>query len=477
MHSTSNGPYRVKNVAVENVLVVTNRMPAGLNRGYGGPQFYFALERIMDIAARGLGIDPVELRRRNLIRNDEFPYQCPAGSVLDSGDYDACVREVLRLADYAALLQRRERARAEGKLFGIGMAVGVEPSGSNMAYVGLAQTPEQRGNAEPKSGANASVTIAMDPGGGVTVQLDSTPNGQGHATVAAQIVAQELGLAPEGVDVITEADTRGMAWSIASGNYSNRFAASVTSAVMLGARRIGVKLKQIAAEEFGVPAAAIELANGVARVIADPQRSIGVGRLAARAHWHPAGMPMGMEAGMHETVVLDAPSLTAPDAADRVASALTYGFVADLAAIDIDRATGRLDVVKYVSVHDVGTMLNPKIVDGQVQGGFAHGLGAALFEELIHDREGNFVTGSFAEYLCPTAPEMPVLDIGHVSTPSPRNLTGAKGMGDGSSMLAPAALANAAADALGREDIELPLTLNRVWTLANEPAPAAGGGS
>ena len=144
-------------------------MPAGLNRGYGGPQFYFALERIMDIAARGLGIDPVELRRRNLIRRDEFPYQCPAGSVLDSGDYDACVREVLRLADYAALLQRRERARAEGKLSGIGMAVGVEPSGSNMAYVGLAQTPEQRGNAEPKSGANVSVTIAMDPGGGVTV--------------------------------------------------------------------------------------------------------------------------------------------------------------------------------------------------------------------------------------------------------------------------------------------------------------------
>ena len=293
MHSTSNGPYRVKNIAVENVLVVTNRMPAGLNRGYGGPQFYFALERLMDIAARGLGIDPVELRRRNVVRSYEFPYECPAGSVLDSGDYDACIREVLRLADYPALLQRRERARAEGKLFGIGVAVGVEPSGSNMGYVGLAQTPEQRSIAEPKSGANASVTIAMDPGGSVTVQLDSTPNGQGHATVAAQIVAQELGLTPDGVDVITEADTRVMAWSIASGNYSNRFAASVTSAVMLGARRIGEKLKQIAAEELGGSAAAIELANGVARVIADPQRSIGVGRLAARAHWDPAGMPRG----------------------------------------------------------------------------------------------------------------------------------------------------------------------------------------
>jgi 2-furoyl-CoA dehydrogenase large subunit len=476
MHSTSNGAYRVKNIAVENVLVVTNRMPAGLNRGYGGPQFYFALERIMDIAARGLRIDPIELRLRNFVRRDDFPYECPAGSVLDSGDYAACIRELLRLADYSALLQRRERARAEGKLFGIGIAVGLEPSGSNMAYVGLAQTAEQRRNAEPKSGANASVTIAMDPTGAVTVQLDSAPNGQGHATVAAQIVAQELGLAPENVDVVTEVDTRGMPWSIASGNYSNRFAASVTSAVMLGARRIGDKLKHIAAEEFGVPTAAIELADGVARVIADRQRAIKVNRLAARAHWHPAGMPAGIDAGMYEAVVLDTPSLTAPDAADRVASSLTYGFVADLAAIEIDRATGHLAVVKYVSVHDVGTMLNPRIVDGQVQGGFAHGLGAALFEELVHDREGNFVTGSFAEYLCPTAPDMPVLDIGHVSTASPHNLTGAKGMGDGSSMLAPAALANAAADALGREDIELPLTLNRVWALANDPAPRTGEG-
>ena len=146
---------------------------------------------------------------------------------------------------------------------------------------------------------------------------------------------------------------------------------------------------------------------------------------------------------------------------------MTYGFVADLAAIEIDKATGRIEIVKYVSVHDVGTMLNPKIVEGQIHGGFGHGMGAALFEELVHDREGNFLSGSFAEYLCPTAPEMPPLDIGHVSTPTPANLTGSKGMGDGSSMLAPAALANAAADAIGREDIELPLSLNRVWALAN----------
>jgi 2-furoyl-CoA dehydrogenase large subunit len=470
MHSTSNGAYRVKHIAVDNSLVVTNRMPAGLNRGYGGPQFYFALERLMDLAARKLKLDPVELRRRNLVRRDEFPYPCPAGSVLDSGDYDKCIDELLRLADYPALLARREQARGDGRRFGIGVAVGVEPSGSNMAYVGLAQTAEQRGKAEAKSGANASVTIAMDPTGGVTVQLDSTPNGQGHQTVAAQLVADALGLAPDDIDVISEADTRTIAWSIASGNYSNRFAASVSGAVLLCARRVGEKLRQMAADEFRVPVESVELADGVARVTANPPLAIGVGRLAARAHWNPAGMPSAVEPGIHETVVLDAPSLTSPDETDRVASALTYGFVADLAAIEIDPATGRIEIVKYVSVHDVGNMLNPMIVEGQVHGGFAHGLGAALFEELVHDRDGHFVSGSFAEYLLPTACEVPALAIGHVSTPTPVNLTGAKGMGDGSSMLAPAALANAAADALGREDIELPLTLNRVWALCDEGA-------
>ncbi len=475
MHATSSGAYRVKNLAIDNTLVVTNRMPAGLNRGYGGPQFYFALERIMEIAARGLGIDVAEIRRRNLVRKDEFPYDSPAGSVLDSGDYQACLDEVLRLADYPALLARRDAAKQAGKLFGIGFALGVEPSGSNMAYVGLAQTAEQRGKSEAKSGANSAVTISIDPSGGITVQLDSTPNGQGHSTVAAQIVADELGVSPEDVDVLTEADTRNIAWTIASGNYSNRFASAVTSAVQGCARKLGDKLKQMAAEDFNVAADAVELAGGAARLKADPQRAIGVGRLASRAHWNPAGMPGGMSAGMTETFVLDAPTLTSPGEDDRVSSAMTYGFVADLAAVEIDRATGRIEIVKYVSVHDVGTMLNPLIVEGQINGGFAHGLGAALYEELVHDRAGNFVSGTFAEYLCPTAPEMPHVDIGHVSTPTPVNATGAKGMGDGSSMLAPAALANAAADALGREDIELPLSLNRLWELANGQAATVSG--
>src|SRR5690606_8264718 len=231
MHSTSNGCYRVRNIAIQNDLVLTNQTPIGLNRGYGGPQFYFALERIMDIAARELGIDPAELRRRNFIPKEAFPYTAPAGSILDSGDYARALDQLLEQGDYAELKRRREERRAQGRLYGIGFAAGVEPSGSNMAYVSLAQTAEQRSQADSKSGANASAVVAIDPSGQVTVRLDSSPNGQGHATAAAQIVADALGLKPQDVDVVTEMDTLTTAWSIASGNYSNRFAAIVVDAI------------------------------------------------------------------------------------------------------------------------------------------------------------------------------------------------------------------------------------------------------
>src|SRR2546430_189393 len=204
MHAASNGCYKVKNISIDNELVVTNSTPVGLNRGYGGPQFYFALERIMEIAARGLAIDPAELRRRNFISAGVFPYKAPAGAVFDAGDYAAALSELLRIADYDELKRRRDEARRVGRLFGIGLAAGVEPSGSNMAYVSLAQTAQDRRRADHKSGANASATISIDPGGQVTVRLCSTPNGQGHATVAAQIVADALGLQPQDIDVVTE---------------------------------------------------------------------------------------------------------------------------------------------------------------------------------------------------------------------------------------------------------------------------------
>ncbi len=472
MHSASNGCYDVQNIAVDNQIVVTNRTPVGLNRGYGGPQFYFALERIMEIAARGLGIDVAELRRRNFIPAHAFPYQAPAGAVFDAGNYDEALSELLRLADYEALKLRRDEARNAGRLFGIGIAAGVEPSGSNMAYVSLAQTVEERSKGDRKSGANASAVISVDPSGQVTLHLDSTPNGQGHATVAAQIVADALGLKPADIEVVTELDTLTSAWSIASGNYSNRFAAIVVEAIAQSAQQVATKLKLLASELLDVKPEDVDLYEGYARVRGGSNKGVSFRKVAARAHWDPSHLPEGCSPGLVETAIVSPRILGSPGDDDRIASAATFGFVIDLAAIEIDPKSGALRIDKYVSVHDVGTQLNPKIVEGQVHGGFVHGLGAALFEELAYDERGNFLSGTFADYLCPTAVEVPTVDIGHVETVTPVNSLGAKGMGDGSSMLTPAAIANAVADALGRDDISLPLTLQRVWDLANGRDPA-----
>jgi 2-furoyl-CoA dehydrogenase large subunit len=475
MHSACNGCYAVRNIAVENTLVVTNQTPIGLNRGYGGPQFYFSVERVMDIAARKLNMDPAALRRRNFVPREAFPYSCPAGSILDAGDYGKALDELLRLADYDALKQRRDEARRAGRLYGIGFCAGIEPSGSNMAYVSLAQTAEERGKTDPKSGANASAVVSIDPSGSVTVRLSSTPNGQGHATVAAQIVADKLGLKPDDIDVVTEIDTLTSNWSIASGNYSNRFAAIVVEAIAQTADKVAHAIRLIAADALEAPPERIELKDGYVRVIGGSNRGMPLRRVASRAHWNPNGLPADVSAGIYESTVLSPPSLSSADAEDRIPSAVTYGFVIDLVAVEIERATGAIRIDKYVSVHDVGRQLNPLIVEGQVHGGFAHGLGAALMEELAYDARGNFLSGTFADYLCPTAMEVPAVVIGHVETASPMNALGAKGMGDGSSMLTPAAIANAVADALGRDDIVLPLTLQRVWALANEGQPAMPG--
>ena len=485
MQATTNGCYRVRDITVDNKLVVTNQMPTGLNRGFGGPQFFFALERIMDMAARQLSIDPLELRKRNFITKDQFPYDSPGGSLMDSGDYAAAVTELERLSDYRALCARRAAAKAEGRLFGIGIACGVEPSGSNMGYVSLAQTAEERGRSEPKSGANTSAVISMDPTGSVTVHICTTPNGQGHATVAAQIVADRLGLEPDNIDVVTEIDTRVSSWSIASGNYANRFAAAVTSALAVCGDKVGAKLKAMAAEMFGCAPDEVVLSGGEAHVPGTNQ-TIPVRRLAAAAHWNPEGMPEHTEPGIYETAVISPDVLTSPDKDDRVPSSVTYGSVFDLAAVEVDRATGRVTIEKYVSVHDVGTVLNPLVVEGQVWGGFAHGLGGAMLEEIAYDANGNLLSGTFADYLCPTAPEMPDLEIGHANTASPHTVLGAKGLGDGSSMLAPAALANAVADALDVDEVDLPLTAHRVWQMVQgirpqpstvtAPLPAQSGG-
>jgi 2-furoyl-CoA dehydrogenase large subunit len=257
-------------------------------------------------------------------------------------------------------------------------------------------------------------------------------------------------------------DTSTNAWTVASGNYSSRFSGVGAGAVHLAAERIAAKLRTIAAAQLGCEPEDVELRESKAWYGGE---SVSLRRIAGAAHWNPQQLPDGVEAGLHETAFDAAPNLDPPDADDRVASSAAHGFLVDVCAVEVERETGAVRVLDYVTVHDAGRLLNPLLADGQVRGGFAHGAGAALFEHVEYDEDGTLLTGTFMDYLCPTGVDLPPLRSAHRETPSPFTPLGAKGLGEGNTMSVPAAVANAVADALGLDAVELPLTPARVWEL------------
>ena len=450
MHGALTGAYRVQHLAVRNRVVLTNRAPTGLNRGFGGPQHYLPLEGIMAAAAQRLELDPAELARRNLVRADDFPYTTPSGGLYGSGDYHACLDDALTLIDYDGWRMRRDAARAEGRLVGIGLACVVEPSISNMGYVTLAEPAEARAGSLPKSGNAEGATVAINPIGGVSVRLSTTPQGQGHATVAAQVVADVLGVEPGDVQVLSELDTAASPWTVASGNYSSRFSGVGAGAVLKAAEALAVKLRRIAAAQLDCDADDVDL------------RDVSLRRLAGSAHWNPDGLPDGVEPGLHATAYCPAAHLPPPDAEDRIPASGENGFVVDVAVIEVDRDSGRLIVLDYATVHDAGRLLNPRLAEGQVLGGFAHGIGAALQERLAYGPDGALLTPTLKEYLLSTPMDIPAPRRGHRETPSPYTPLGAKGLGEGTTMSVPCALHNAVRDALGRP-VGLPLSPARLW--------------
>lgn len=478
MHGNLCGAYDIANVSVCNRIVMTNKTPTGLNRGFGGPQVYFALERLMQRIAQTLGLDPLAVIRCNLIRAEDLPYRTASGAIYDSGDYQAALDQGLAAGDYRALLERQAEARAEGRLYGVGLAAVVEPSVSNMGYLSTVLTPEERAKAGPKNGAQSAATISIDPVGAVTVQIDSVPQGQGHRTVAAQIVADLLGLRVDQIRVIATMDTGKDAWSIAAGNYSSRFAAASAGAVKIAANRLKTRLARIAAAQLNALPDDIVFADGKLSVGSNPDAAIGFVRVAATAHWAPATLPEGVEQAMHETAYWTPPELAAPNEADEINSSLCHGFIFDFCGVEIDPVTAEVNVDRYVTMHDCGTILHKGMVEGQIRGGFAHAIGAALYEEFVYACDGAFLAGTFADYPVPTVHEVPALEIHHVSTPSPLTPLGAKGVGEGNCMSTPVCIANAVANALsplqGWVTLSLPLTPAKLAPLLGEEpcAPA-----
>ncbi len=464
-HGIMTGAYAVKDISITNKLVMTNKTPSGMVRGFGGPQIYFGLERLMHRVAVELGLDPLDVIRKNLIPAGSFPYLAPAGALIDSGDYQAAIAMAERDGGLAELRRRRDQARAEGRLYGIGFAAVVEPAQSNMGYLSTIVPVEERRKAGPKGGNVAYATVHVDCLGAVSVTADSLPQGQGHATILAQIVAEQLGLQPQDIRCNMERDTQRDPWSIATGNYSSRFSSSTAVAAQLAAMKARSKLAQIASATLNIPADQVRFGDGKAYAKDNPDNNSRFSRLAGTAHWSPGELPMGMAPGISETTSYSAPQLAPPNDADQINTSLTYGFVFDFCGVEIDRDTGAVRIDKYVTLHDAGKLLNPLLADGQVLGSFGWGVGCALLEEFVYSPDGSFLSGTFADYLCPTACEVPRPVILHMESPTPFSPLGAKGIAEGNCMSTPVCIANAVADAVGVKDVKLPLTPSRVKEL------------
>ncbi len=471
--STGNhtGAYQIRNLDREVMVVGTNKCLTAPNRGYTCQELYFSVERLLDMVAAELEMDPAEIRFKNFIQPDQFPYTTATGGIYDAGDYPKTLQMALDKIDYKKMRKEQQNARKQGRYIGIGLATVVDPSVTNIAYVTLALTREQRAKGHPKSGSGESVIVKLDPLGKAHVIACTNPQGQGHETVISQIVADELGIHPDDVSVSDVVDTYDRVYTITTGSYSSRFASVGVNAVVAATRKVKEKMKKIAAHLLEANPEDIEAEDGTFYVKGSPDKSIQVKHIAGTAHWNQTALPEGMDVGLYASSLLSMPTSQPPDALDRVDSSNTYGFIAEAVVVEVDPATGQVEFLKWASVHDAGTILNPLLLEGQVMGSIAHALGGSLYEEWAYDENGQCLTASFQDYLVPTAMEVPRVDIGHVETPSPFTALGSKGAGESSTMSVPVAIANAIADALAPLGVtinELPLSPNKIWHLIQD---------
>jgi carbon-monoxide dehydrogenase large subunit len=458
LHTKGAGPIFLGGVVLPNVYavrhfkakleaVVTNKVPFGAYRAFGMQQAAFVTERLMDIAAARLGLDPVEIRRRNYVPAAAFPYRSIANLVYDSGDYARALDEALRIADYAGLRAMQARARAQGRLVGIGVANYVEVTG-----MGPTKLMAAMGN---RQGGYESATVRVEPSGRVTVATGIIELGQGIRSALAQVAADVLSLSYDRVGVVL-GDTARTPYSC-YGTADSRGSVTGGAAVLQAARALRRKLLRVAAQLLEADEADLEVVDGQCRVRGAPGRGLSFGTLAQES-LRGQQLTDGMEPELEARFTYNPENWTFP-----------YGV--HIAAVEVAPDTGAVRVLGYWVAHDCGTMLNPMLVDGQLHGGLAQGLGGALSEELRYDETGQLLSRTFMDYAIPTAETMPPITIGHVETPSPHTPGGMKGMAEGGTIGAPATIANAVADALADAGVDTaavssyPLTASTVFAL------------
>ena len=451
------GQYRIPAIHAQVTGVFTHTTPVDAYRGAGRPEACYLIERMVDLGARRLGLDPAELRRRNFIGKDQFPYQTPVALLYDSGNYEPALDRALAMVDYKNFRAEQERLRKQGRYVGVGLSSYIEACG-----LAPSQVVGQLGS---QAGLYESAAVRVYPTGKVSVYTGSHQQGQGHETTFAQVVADRLGISIDDVDIV-HGDTGRVQFGM--GTYGSRSGSVGGTAIVLSLDKIVEKSKRIAAHMLEAAPEDIELTEGRFHVRGSPDRSKGLPDISLAAYLAHS-LPAGIEPGLEATSFFDPPNFT-------------YPFGTHAAMVEVDADTGQVTLLRYIAVDDVGNVINPMIVDGQLHGGITQGVAQALWEGAEYDDNAQLLTGSLMNYGVPKAHQLPFFELDRTVTPSPVNPMGVKGVGEAGAIASPAAVANAVMDALspfGIAHLDMPLTAPKVWQ-AIQSARAGGvtaGGS
>ncbi|MGH7847209.1 MAG: xanthine dehydrogenase family protein molybdopterin-binding subunit [Candidatus Binatia bacterium] len=448
------GVYTIQHYSVDAYGVATNKATHGSLRGIGKAEAAFVIERMVDIIARGLKMDPVEVRKKNYIPPEAFPYRNATGALYDSGQYEKCLNQALELAQYEEAKREKKRLREQGIYRGVGAVLVMEPTSSSRIYA---------------TGGYATCRIRIEPSGSVSVFSSVGDQGQGHSTTISAIVASRIGFPLDKIFVM-RGDTLITPYGFGTG--SSRSSVVQMNAAYLAADRLREKLLKIAALHLQVPAKTLSIRDGKISSEEDPHKSVPVREIVRNAYGAIHLLPEDEEPGLEVTSYFINPNIDyVPDALGRLNSFSTYPYAAVVAAVDVDVETGVLKIVKYCTVHDCGNVINPQIVETQHRGSVVQGIGAAIYEQILYDEEGQLLTASLMDYKVPTVEEVPEIIVGHLITPSPFSPLGTKGAGETGMLGPPPVLASAIEDALEEFGVEirsLPYTPERILRLIRE---------
>lgn len=456
--ATMVGCYNIKATSAELMSIVTNKGPTVQNRGVGKPTMIFVLERMVDLVAKKLRLDPMEVRFRNFIQPEQMPYTTPSGEIYESGNYPECLRKALRLIGYEEFKKEKGELGKQGKYIGIGISAGIEPGTSNLGYYYTSKgLPEYTGNAE-------GAIVGIDYDGNVNVLSGSVDSGQGHVTSIAQVVADMLAITPDQVSMQTLMDSLISPFVGHSGTYSNKFNDVDIGAVVMATKKVRDKMLKIASHQLEVEEGKLKLQDGKICSVENEEKAISFKEIANLAYKRVLFLPDGVEPGLKEIAYYKTQMAKRPSR-ENFNIQITHANSVHAVKVEVDAESGSVRFLRYVIVHDCGNQINPGIVEGMVIGSTVHGFGAALYEDFVYNEDGQLLATTFMDYLKPLSINVPKFELAHMESPCPYTLLGTKAVGEGGSLPSLAAIANAVEDALSPFDVtvtSLPITPEKV---------------